>query len=157
MDADSPVDAQDVVITHVFDTPIEDVFRAWTDPEELAAWYGPAGMQTPREKIHIDLRVGGRYEVTMVSLEGDREFSIGYEIVELVPPSLLVLKSDPVPGAAAEVSPTVRIALEDLDGRTRMTLVDGPMAFGRAHAEAGYLAAVDKLASRLAARGVSQV
>ena len=149
MDTRTATETQQVAITHVFDAPIEQVFRAWTDPDELAAWYGPAGMRTPRENIQIDLRVGGRYELTMVSLDGDREFSIGYEIVELSPPELLVLRSDPMPAASKGDSTTVRVALEDLHGRTRMTLTDGPLPFGREHAEAGYRAAVDKLAAHL--------
>ena len=149
MDAHTAAEAQQVAITHVFDAPIECVFRAWTDPDELAAWYGPAGMRTPREKIRIDLRVGGRFELTMVSLGGEREYSIGYQIVELSPPELLVLRSDPMPEAGKDASTTVRVALEDLDGRTRMTLTDGPLPFGREHAEAGYRAAVEKLAAHL--------
>jgi uncharacterized protein YndB with AHSA1/START domain len=152
MDTKTAADAQQVAITHVFDAPIEHVFRAWTDPDELAAWYGPAAMRTPRENIRIDLRVGGRYELTMVSLEGDREFTIGYEIVELSPPELLVLRSDPMPEAGKDASTTVRVALEDLDGRTRMTLTDGPLPFGREHAEAGYRAAVEKLAAHVGKR-----
>lgn len=48
------------------------VFRAWTDPDQLAAWYGPAHMDTPRDRIRIDLRVGGRYELTMVRQDGRR-------------------------------------------------------------------------------------
>jgi uncharacterized protein YndB with AHSA1/START domain len=149
MDTDTATDAQQVAITHEFDAPIEHVFRAWTDPDELAAWYGPAGMRTPREKIRIDLRVGGRFELTMVSLGGEREYSIGYQIVELSPPELLVLRSDPMPAAGKGASTTVRVALEDLDGRTRMTLTDGPLPFGCEHAEAGYRAAVEKLAAHL--------
>ena len=152
MDTRTATETQQVAITHVFDAPIEQVFRAWTDPDELAAWYGPAGMRTPRENIQIDLRVGGRSELTMVSLDGDREFSIGYEIVELSPPELLVLRSDPMPAASKGDSTTVRVALEDLDGRTRMTLTDGPLPFGREHAEAGYRAAVDKLAAHVSTR-----
>jgi uncharacterized protein YndB with AHSA1/START domain len=149
MNARPAADPEHVAITHVFDAPIEDVFRAWTDPDELSTWYGPATMRTPREGIRIDLRVGGRYELTMVSPDGGREFSIGYEIVELSPPELLVLRSDPMPGAVGDTSPTVRVALEDLGGRTRMTLTDGPLTSGRPQAEAGYRGAIEKLARRL--------
>jgi uncharacterized protein YndB with AHSA1/START domain len=138
-------DDEQVAITHVFDAPIEEVFRAWTDPGELSAWYGPQSMRTPLESIRIDLRVGGRYELTMVSLDGEREFSIGYEIVELSPPELLVLRSDPMPGAEDEGSPIVRVALRDLGGKTQMDLTDGPLAFGREQAEAGYRDAIAKL------------
>jgi hypothetical protein len=32
-------------------------------------------METPRDWIHIDLRVGGRYELTMVRRGGSGEFA----------------------------------------------------------------------------------
>ena len=140
----------DVLITRIFDAPRERVFRAWTDPDEVAAWYGPAHFDTPRERVRIELRVGGRYELTMVRRDGGGEFAIGYEIVELVAPELLVLRSDPMPGMP---EPTVvRVELAALDGgRTRMTLTDGPLpAAGRDHAEGGWTAAVEKLAAYVA-------
>ena len=82
-----------VLITRIFEAPRERVFRAWTDPDEIAAWFGPEHMDTSRERIHIDPRVGGRYELTMVQREGDREMTIGYEVVEFVEPELIVLRS----------------------------------------------------------------
>jgi uncharacterized protein YndB with AHSA1/START domain len=88
---------QEVLITRIFDAPREQVFRAWTDPDQVAQWYGPEHFDTPREKIRIDLRVGGRYELTMVQRSNGAEFPAGYEIVELVEPQLLVLRSDPMP------------------------------------------------------------
>jgi hypothetical protein len=57
-----------------------------------------------------------------------------------------------MPEAGKDASTTVRVALEDLDGRTRMTLTDGPLPFGREHAEAGYRAAVEKLAAHVSKR-----
>src|SRR5215211_76897 len=95
----TPVGVTDAhfVVTRIFDAPRERVFRAWTRPEEVATWYGPEHFDTPRERIHIDLRVGGRYELTMVRRDGGTEFTIGYDIIELVEPALLVLRSDPMP------------------------------------------------------------
>jgi uncharacterized protein YndB with AHSA1/START domain len=149
MTTDAKPKAQHVEITRIFDAPIERVFRAWTDADELAAWYGPASMRTPRERIHIDLHEGGRFELTMVALDGDREFAIGYEIIELRPPELLVLRSDPTPNSEMHSSTIVRVELEALGQQTRMTLTDGPLPFGHEHAEAGYRAALDKLAVHL--------
>jgi uncharacterized protein YndB with AHSA1/START domain len=142
-----------VLITRIFDAPREEVFRAWTDPDGVAAWFGPAHLDTPREKVRIDLRVGGRYELTMVRRDGGGEFSIGYEIVELVEPELLVLRSDPMPEAGMHEPTVVRVELHDHGPKTRMTLTDGPMpAAGRDHAEAGWLGAMDKLAALVADR-----
>jgi uncharacterized protein YndB with AHSA1/START domain len=148
----TPVTAdQQVLITRVFEAPREQVFRAWTNPDEVAEWYGPEHMDTPREKIHIDLRVGGRYELTMVQRSGDTEFSIGYEILELVEPELIVLRSDPMPEVGMHEPTVQRVEFHDDGAKTRMTLSDGPYPAGRGHAEAGWNAAFDKLAAVVAA------
>ena len=149
--SDSPPEAtadQEVLITRVFDAPRERVFRAWTDPDEVAAWYGPEHMATPRERIHIDLRVGGRYELTMVGPDGS-EFTIGYDILELTEPQLIVLRSDPMPEMGVHEPTILRVEFHDHGDKTRMTLSDGPYPSGRGHAEAGWNAAFDKLAARI--------
>jgi uncharacterized protein YndB with AHSA1/START domain len=137
---------QEVVITRIFDAPRERVFRAWTDPGEVAAWYGPEHFDTPRERVRIDLRVGGRYELTMVRRDGGGEFAIAYEIIALAEPELLVLRSDAMPEAGIHGSTITRVELYDLGGRTRMTLTDGPYVES-GHAEAGWNQAFDKLAA----------
>jgi uncharacterized protein YndB with AHSA1/START domain len=141
---------QEVLITRIFEAPREQVFRAWTDPDEVAAWYGPDQFDTPRERIHIDLRVGGRYELTMVQRGGGAEFAIGYEILELVEPELIVLRSDPMPEAGMHEPTVVRVEFHDHGAKTRMTLSDGPYPPGSGHAEAGWRAAFDKLAALVA-------
>jgi uncharacterized protein YndB with AHSA1/START domain len=125
-----PASNQQVLITRIFEAPREAVFAAWTDPDQVAAWYGPEHFETPRERIHIDLRVGGRYELTMVQPGSGAEFPIGYEIIELV-----------------EHEPTLtRVELHDHGDKTRMTLSDGPYPGGGGHAEAGWNSAFEKLA-----------
>jgi uncharacterized protein YndB with AHSA1/START domain len=142
---------QEILITRIFDAPREEVFRAWTDPDEVAAWYGPEHFDTPRERIHIDLRVGGRYELTMVQHGGGPEFPVGYVILELVEPELLVLRSDPMPEVGMHEPTILRVEFHDHGAKTRMTLSDGPYpSAGRGHAEAGWIAAFDKLAALVA-------
>jgi uncharacterized protein YndB with AHSA1/START domain len=135
------------IITRIFDAPRERVWAAWTDPDQVAAWFGPAQMQTPRDGIRIDLRVGGRYELTMVPAGGGgAAMTIGYEIVELDEPALLVMRSDPMPGMPDGTE--VRVELHDHGSKTRMTLTDAGMPpEARGHAEAGWNAAFEKLAA----------
>jgi uncharacterized protein YndB with AHSA1/START domain len=140
-----------VLITRIFEAPREQVFRAWTDPDEVAAWYGPEHMEAPRERIRIDPRVGGRWELTMVQRSGGAEFSIGYDILELVEPELIVLRSDPMPEAGMHDGTVLRVEFHDHGTKTRMTLSDGPYPTGRSHAEAGWNAAFDKLETAVAA------
>jgi uncharacterized protein YndB with AHSA1/START domain len=152
MSDSTPVAAADrqVLITRIFDAPRDRVFKAWTDPDEVASWYGPEHFDTPRERIRIDLRVGGRYELTMVQRHDGREFPIGYDIVELVEPELLVLRSDPIPEIGMHEPTVTRVEFHDHGEKTRMTLSDGPYAAGAGHAEAGWTAAFDKLAEHVA-------
>jgi uncharacterized protein YndB with AHSA1/START domain len=141
---------QEVLITRIFEAPREQVFRCWTDPDEVAAWYGPEHMDAPRERIRIDPRVGGRWELTMVQRGGGAEFSIGYEIIELVEPELIVLRSDPMPQMGMHEPTVVRVEFHDHGTKTRMTLSDGPYPGGHGHAEAGWNAAFEKLAAHVA-------
>ncbi len=53
------VQKEDLVITRIIDAPIEMVWKAWTDPEQVQRWWGPKDYISPVCKI--DLREGGRY------------------------------------------------------------------------------------------------
>ena len=63
---DAPPGDPTILITRIFEAPREVVFAAWLDPDQVAEWYGPEHFTTPREKITIEPRVGGRWDVTMV-------------------------------------------------------------------------------------------
>jgi uncharacterized protein YndB with AHSA1/START domain len=137
-----------VSIERIFDAPRERVFEAWTQPDQIAAWYGPAHVEIPPDGVRVDLRVGGRWEVTMPQPQGG-QFVVGYDIQTLVEPELIVLRSDPMPQAGMHEGTIVRVEFHDLGDRTRVTLTDGPFPSGAGGAEAGYKAAFDKLAAHL--------
>ncbi|HEX6715134.1 MAG TPA: SRPBCC domain-containing protein [Thermoleophilaceae bacterium] len=141
---------QQVVVTRVFDAPRDVVFRAWTDPAQVAKWFGPQGMDIPRDSVVIDARVGGRFELRMVRSEMGFEMHLAYEIVELVEPELLVLHHEAKPELGIPHATVTRIEFHDEDGKTRMVLTDGPYPES-AHAEAGWVQAFDKLAALLQA------
>ena len=144
----------EIVITRVFDAPRELVFRAWTDPDQLAAWFGPAGMNTPRDSIEIDLRVGGPYRLRMVQPGSGREHAINYTVVEVVEPELLVLEHGPMPEVGMHHGTVTRIELQEDGGKTRMMLTDGPYtAPGGGGADAGWESSFDKLARLLSQSG----
>jgi len=65
----------ELVITRVFDAPRELVWKAWTDPDQVARWWGPKGFTAPACKM--DLRVGGEYLNYMRSPEGQDFWSKG--------------------------------------------------------------------------------
>ena len=41
---------QDFVITRTFNAPREKVWRAWSDTNQLAQWWGPKGCDHPRHQ-----------------------------------------------------------------------------------------------------------
>jgi uncharacterized protein YndB with AHSA1/START domain len=144
----------DVLITRVFDAPRKAVFAAWTDPRQIARWYGPERLEVPFEDVHVDLCVGGRFELVMVDREAGRRYPLRYEIVELVVPELLVLRCPAMPEMGVPHDVLTRVELHDHGDKTRMTLSDGPYPSpGRDGAAAGWSAAVEKLADLVAVSG----
>ncbi len=59
-------------LRRTFKAPRPEVFRAWTDPEELKKWWGPEGYATP--SAEVDLRVGGKYRLGMMKLPKGETF-----------------------------------------------------------------------------------
>jgi uncharacterized protein YndB with AHSA1/START domain len=57
------VQKQDLVVTRILDAPLEMVWKAWTDPEQVVRWWGPQYWTSPSAKI--DLREGGKYIFAM--------------------------------------------------------------------------------------------
>jgi uncharacterized protein YndB with AHSA1/START domain len=147
----TPVQAeQQITITRILDAPRELVFKAWTDPEQVARWFGPEGFDTPRDSVEIELRVGGRFNLRMVRGGSGKEHPVSYEIVEFLEPELLVLKSEPMPEFGLQHGTVARIELQEEGGRTRMTLTDGPYTEeGARGAGAGWEGAFDKLEALL--------
>ena len=43
---------RDVVITRTFDAPVEQVWKAWTEPEFVMRWWGPTGFTSPSCKMN---------------------------------------------------------------------------------------------------------
>ena len=52
-------DPPDLSVSRVFDAPRALVYRAFTDPEQLAAWWGPTGSERPLDQMDFDVRPGG--------------------------------------------------------------------------------------------------
>ena len=49
--------------SRIFNASPEDVFRAWTEPDLLAAWWGPAGFTNTFHEFNP--QPGGRWKFTM--------------------------------------------------------------------------------------------
>jgi uncharacterized protein YndB with AHSA1/START domain len=96
------------------------VFRANTEPRELAKWWGPNGFEAP--SVEVDLRVGGSYRIAMQPPDGAL-FHLSGEFREVDPPTRLAYTfrwEEPDPDDRETV---VTLSLEDL-GRSTLLTVD---------------------------------
>jgi uncharacterized protein YndB with AHSA1/START domain len=62
--------ARVVRIERTFDSPAEDVFDAWTNPEVIRRWFIP-GDGWQEASAEVDLRIGGRIQVVMRDPDGE--------------------------------------------------------------------------------------
>ncbi|MEZ4501520.1 MAG: SRPBCC family protein [Dehalococcoidia bacterium] len=105
-------------ITREFDAPPALVYRVMTDPETWPRWWGPRRYQTVVDRM--DVRVGGGWQARNIDDAGN-EFVFHGEYREIVPGERVVQTFE-FEGAPGEVS-VETMTLEDLGGRTRMTVV----------------------------------
>ncbi|MEA2342429.1 MAG: hypothetical protein QOF63_598 [Thermoanaerobaculia bacterium] len=79
--------ADDFVITREFDAPRDLVFKAWTEPERLAQWWGPKGFTV--KVANINLRPGGMFHYGMVAPDGSEMWG-KFIYREITPPERMV-------------------------------------------------------------------
>lgn len=115
-----------VTIDRTFDAPREAVWGAWTEPEQLAEWWGPGGFHTPPDSVDLDLRPGGHLHLSMVQTDTGTEYPVRFQVVEVVEHELLVFLSPAQPELGLTTDTTTRIELSDDGDGTRVTLVGGP-------------------------------
>lgn len=140
---------REFTIIREFDAPRELVFRAWTDPEQLAKWSAPEGMSTHRSSIGGDVRAGGAYSSTMVRDATGESFPVSGRYLEVVEPERLVFTwGDPTGDGSSERESVITVTLAERAGKTTMTFhlrAPAPLS-PEDGARAGWSEAFDKLA-----------
>ena len=98
------------------------VFGAFSDPNELAKWWGPEGFTTPN--LEFQPRVGESYRIEMQPPEGDPFYLTG-EFRDVEPPARLAFTfiwDDPDPD---DVETLVALSFRDLGDSTGVALTQG--------------------------------
>jgi uncharacterized protein YndB with AHSA1/START domain len=112
-------------ITRLLPAPRAEVWRALTDPAELARWWGPKGFKVP--SVDFEPRVGESFRITMQPPQGDR-FHLRGVFREVDPPSRLSFTFVWDPPAADDQETLATLALEDRDDETEVSLSQGVFA-----------------------------
>jgi uncharacterized protein YndB with AHSA1/START domain len=122
-----------------FDTDIDDLWSAITDPERLARWIG---------KVEGDLRLGGEFRASFTSSwEGPARIDV------CEPPQRLLVTMDP----GTDDETVVEAELSPDRGGTRIVVEERGLPIGAAGAfGAGWQAHIEDLAAHLAGRPQGQ-
>jgi uncharacterized protein YndB with AHSA1/START domain len=123
MDTEAP----QIVISRVFDAPRQLVYRAFTDPDHLAAWWGPIGNSLPRDEIEFDVRSGGYQRWTEVfPAQPDLRVHIYIDLTDVADGALLdgvMHVTGKLPDRIEPFETRFRVEFHDeADGRTRLEI-----------------------------------
>ena len=106
-------ESREIVGSRVFDAPRALVWKAWSEPQHLAAWWGPNGFTNTIEKF--EFRVGGEWKFVMHGPDGtDYMNRIIYR--EIVEPERIAYSHISGPLFEAEAT------FEEEGGKTRVTM-----------------------------------
>jgi uncharacterized protein YndB with AHSA1/START domain len=134
--------SRQITIRRVYRASREALWAAWTEPEQLAAWWGKRGWTARLDSIVLDVRPGGVFRVTTVNDEDGSEMTNEGVYTEVAPPERLAFGESVV-------------TFTDLgDGRTEMTFhttMEASAAL-RDRAAGGLASAFERLAEHLGER-----
>ena len=142
----------EIEVVRTYDAPRQLVWNAWTDPDQMAQWWGPRGVSTPRDSIELDLRPGGRMAFDMVDDATGARYPNSGTIIEVNPPARLVWSDDGFADGSGKGTATVTFTEVDAMSTTiTVQLVADFSETVRAAAEHGWGTQLDKLIDHLAA------
>jgi uncharacterized protein YndB with AHSA1/START domain len=103
---------REITVTRVFGAPCELVFEAWTDPKQVAQWWGPNGFTTTI--YEMDVRPGGVWRFVMHGPDGV-DYKNKIVFIEVVKPERLVYSH--VSGPQFQMT----VTFAEQGGKTRLT------------------------------------
>lgn len=149
---------EEIVITRVFDAPRELVFQAWTDPKQLASWWGPRGFTCPR--CEIDVRPGGLIRIDMRAPNGTIYPMCGVYL-EIIEPARITYTAGALDKKGAQIFEFLHVVtLGEKRGKTtlvmktRLVRATAEAAKYIGGFEAGMSQSLEKLASQLTANSL---
>jgi uncharacterized protein YndB with AHSA1/START domain len=124
----------ELVITRVFDAPRKLVFKAWSEAERLAQWWGPKGFGLEVKKL--EFHPGGVFHYCMRMAEGAEMWGLFVYREILAPEHIVFVSSFSDKDCNITRAPFSQtwplevlnnLTLTEADGKTTLTLRGGPI------------------------------
>lgn len=153
---------KEVSFEKTYDAPVEQVWKAWTNPDLLKQWWGPNDVIIP--DCEVDLKVGGRFYIVMEAGEAmgpykGTQWPMEAKFTVVEPNSRLAYTAKAWTKGAEEemaIEQDTEISMEDVGGKTKVKLKAtvhkiGPGAqMAIQGMQAGFAQQLDKLTNFLA-------
>ena len=121
----TPGDRLVLRLKRILPAPRAAVYRALSDPGELAKWWGPRGFTAP--SVEFDPQVGGSYRIAMQPPDGDL-FYLSGEFREVDPPARLAYTFRWDPPDPDDRPTVVTLSLQDRGEGTEVLVTQGGFA-----------------------------
>lgn len=102
-----------IAATRVLDAPRDVVWRMWTEPDQIAQWWGPNGFENSIDSM--DVRPGGEWKFVMHGPDG-RDYLNRIRYLKVVKPEQIVY--DHVTGPSFRTT----VIFTDLGGKTKISM-----------------------------------
>jgi uncharacterized protein YndB with AHSA1/START domain len=139
-----------IVLRRTFKAARSRVFDAWTKPEQLRQWFGPAGMTTT--EAAVDLREGGKYRIVILDSDGDKNIAVG-TFTKVRPPDHLAYTWSWETNDPPDIYET-QVTIDFIERGDDTEMVFKHEGFGKIESrnghEGGWTTSFDKLAGYLA-------
>ena len=112
---------KELTITRLINASRQRVWKAWTDPKQVAQWWGPRGFTNP--VCEIEARVGGRI---LIHMSGFNMIApMAGTFTEVVEPERLVFTNNAYTDASLSkvlIEAITTVTFKDEGGKTRLTV-----------------------------------
>jgi uncharacterized protein YndB with AHSA1/START domain len=109
----------ELVVTRLFNAPVQTVFRAWSTPDLFTRWWVPKSTGLTLISYDMDVRTGGSYSLQFGHRNFDTPMTFFGTYLEVTPSSRMVWTNEENGGTAVTT-----VTFEDVDGKTRVVLHD---------------------------------
>jgi len=119
---------REITLTRIYDAPRDLVFRAWTEAEQLARWWGPDEFAVAMAES--DPRAGGALLIVMRAQDGTELPMRGVYEEVVAPERIIVTSKIPGPGDVPIGESVHTVTFADLGGRTEIVVRARAVVYG---------------------------